>query len=110
MSRSTPENRIKKQLDTMLKEERVWFFPPQSGPYGHAGIPDRVACVLGRFVGIECKADASNKPTALQELCAERIRASGGAWFLVYDTDTIEQVRGFIHDCRRASQSTGTKA
>ena len=110
MSRSTPENRIKKQLDTMLKEERVWFFPPQSGPYGHAGIPDRVACVLGRFVGIECKADASNKPTALQELCAERIRASGGAWFLVYDTDTIEQVRGFIHDCRRASQGIGTQA
>jgi len=110
MSRATPENRVKKMLDTMLKQERVWFFSPQSGPYGHAGIPDRVACVFGRFIGIECKADASKKPTALQELCADRIRTAGGAWFLVYDTDTIEKVREHIHDCRRASEGARAQA
>jgi hypothetical protein len=109
MSRSTPENRVKKLLDTMLKTERVWFFAPQAGPYGHAGIPDRVACVFGRFVGIECKADKSKKPTALQELCAKRIHDAGGAWFLVYDEETIEKVREFIHDCRRASQSVSSE-
>ena len=107
MTKATPEGAIKKALDTMLKVERVWYFAPQAGPYGHAGIPDRIACVFGSFVGIECKADGSKKPTALQELCAKRIRESGGEWFLVYDKETIDKVRQYIHDRRRTSKSVG---
>ena len=49
---ATPEGRIKAALDRMLKAERVWFYPPQAGPFGSAGIPDRVAIVAGIFVGI----------------------------------------------------------
>lgn len=93
---STPENRIKAALDRMLKAEKVWYFSPQSGIYGVAGIPDRVAIVRGRFVGIECKADASKKPTALQLLRMKEIEAAGGKCFVVYDRETINHVRDWI--------------
>lgn len=93
---STPEGQIKRKLDKMLKDEGVWYFPPQAGPYGAAGIPDRVAIVCGMFVGIECKADAKCKLTALQERTREKIREAGGVYFVVYDTLSVEQVREFI--------------
>jgi len=59
---ATPEGRIKSKLDKVLKAEGVWFYSPQAGPFGVAGIPDRVACVNGHFVGIECKADRPRSP------------------------------------------------
>lgn len=97
---STPEGRIKRKLDKMLKDEGVWFFSPQAGPYGKAGIPDRVACIGGRFIGIECKADATKKPTKLQELCGAQIIAAGGFWFLVASDADVAKLRGWVHDCR----------
>lgn len=107
---TTPEGRIKTKLDAMLKQEGVWYFSPQAGPHGKAGIPDRIAIVDGRFVGIECKADKTKTPTKLQERCGLDIMNAGGLWFLVCDQDTIEKLRGFIHDSRRASQGSGAKA
>ena len=106
----TPEGKVKAKLDAMLKKEGVWYYSPQAGPHGVAGIPDRVAIVEGQFVGIECKADKSKKPTALQERCGQQIIAAGGAWFLACDSDTIEAIRGYIHDRRRESQGASLKA
>jgi hypothetical protein len=95
---STPESRIKSKLDRMLRQEKVWFYSPQAGAFGRAGIPDRVAIVRGRFVGIECKADITKKPTRLQVDCMAKIEAAGGKCFVVYDEQTIEDVRTFIRD------------
>lgn len=106
---ATPEGRIKAALDKMMKAERVWFYPPQAGPFGSAGIPDRVAVVEGLFVGIECKADATKKPTALQIKCMADIEAAGGKCFVVYDKATIEQVRGWIHACRRVREGRSSQ-
>jgi len=92
----TPEKRIKKKLVQMLKQEGVWYFFPAANGMGRAGIPDVIGVVKGRFIGIECKADATKKPTALQMQCAAHIREAGGAWFLVYDDVSTEIVRQFI--------------
>jgi hypothetical protein len=104
---TTPEGKIKAALDKMLKQERVWSYPPQAGPFGGAGIPDRVAVVDGLFVGIECKADATKKPTALQVKCMADIEAAGGKCFVVHDKATIEQVREWIHARRRVREGRG---
>lgn len=96
MTRNTPENKVKAALDCMLKEEKVWSFSPQSGIYGTAGIPDRIAIVDGRFVGIECKADRTKKPTALQFLRMMEIEEAGGKCFVVYDHETIAAVQKWI--------------
>jgi len=93
---TTPEGKIKFKLDKMLKNHGVWFFSPQAGPFGRAGIPDRIAIVNGTFVGIECKADPTKKPTALQVKAMKEIEGAGGKCFLVYDDQTIADVREFI--------------
>ena len=97
---TTPEGRIKNKLDKMLKSERVWFYSPQAGPFGRAGVPDRVAILGGRFIGIECKADRTKKPTALQLKCMKEIEMAGGKCFVVYDDETIDKVREFINASR----------
>ncbi len=96
---TTPEGKIKKKLDAMLKRKRdagVWFFPPQAGPFGRAGIPDRIVCCRGKFIGIEAKADSKKEPTALQIQCMRHIEEAGGKCFLVYDDKTIQQVEEYI--------------
>lgn len=105
----TPEGKIKRWLDQMLKEEGVYVDKPQAGPYGKSGTPDRILCVCGLYVGVEAKADATKEPTALQLKAAREIRANGGVWFLVYDRQTIETVREFIRDCRRRQADSDPK-
>jgi len=97
---TTPEGKIKNKLDKMLKSEKVWFYSPQAGPFGRAGVPDRVAILEGQFIGIECKADRTKKPTALQLKCMKEIEMAGGKCFVVYDDETINEVREYINDCR----------
>ena len=92
----TPEGRIKHKLDTALKQLGVWYYSPQSGPFGRAGIPDRVAIHKGRFIRIECKAAAKKKPTALQNKCMKEIDNAGGKCFLVYDEETIQEVVNYV--------------
>jgi len=107
---TTPEGRIKARLDKMLKAEGIWFYSPQAGPFGVAGIPDRVACVFGHFVGIECKADKTKKPTALQMKCMRDIEQAGGKCFVAYDDETIEAVREYIRARNSKGQGAGTEA
>jgi hypothetical protein len=98
---ATPEKKVKALLDKTLHQRKVWFYSPQAGPFGRAGIPDRVAIVDGLFLGIECKADRTKKPTRLQTQCMKQIEAAGGRCFLVYDAETIEEVAQFIDAYRK---------
>lgn len=88
----------------MLKAEKVWYFSPQAGPYGQAGIPDRIGVLTGLFFGVECKADKTKKMTALQERCKDKIEEAGGKFFLVYDKATVEEVRQWIVSTRSRRQ------
>jgi hypothetical protein len=113
---NTPEGKIKNKLDTMLKSLKnsgVWFYSPQSGIYGKSGIPDRVIVVCGSFIGVECKADRTKKPTALQLKCMKDIEMAKGKCFVVYDDKTINQVKTYIEkiidDSSRTSKSISIK-
>ena len=107
---TTPEGKIKSRLDKMLKAEGVWYYSPQAGPFGVAGIPDRVAIVSGQFVGIECKADKTKKPTAVQMKCMRDIEQAGGKCFVAYDDETIETVREYIRARNSKGQGAGVEA
>ena len=96
MAASTPEGRINRKLSKMLREKEVWYFYPSSNGFGRAGIPDLIAIVDGQFVGLECKADPSKKPTALQAKCGEEIEKAGGAWFVVNSDAMIDYIKEFI--------------
>jgi hypothetical protein len=106
----SPEGRIKSKLDKMLRAEGVWYYSPQAGPHGVAGIPDRVAIVAGQFVGIECKADKYKKPTALQMKCMRDVEQAGGKCFVTYDDETIAVVREYIRACNSKGQGVSPEA
>jgi Holliday junction resolvase len=80
----------------MLKYHNVWYYYPPANGMGQSGLPDVICNLNGLFVGIECKADHTKKPTALQLRCAEQIRAAHGYWFLVYDDISLGQVEQFL--------------
>lgn len=98
MSALTPEGKVKRKVVEVLKEHGVWYFFPANNGFGKAGIPDIIAIVGGKFMGIEVKADRTKKPTALQKKCGEEIQRAGGWWFLVYDTDTIASLEQAIKE------------
>lgn len=102
---ATPEGKVKGWLDAMFKSEGVLTYSPQAGPYGASGWPDRIGIVTGLFLGVEVKADAKCKMTALQERRKEQIENAGGTFFLVYDKATIEVVRQWIVDTRNSERA-----
>ena len=80
------EKWVKQQVVKMLKERHVYYFFPIAGAYTSIGVPDIVACIKGRFVGIECKA-GTNRPTELQLRNLESIRDNGGVALVVNEND-----------------------
>lgn len=73
----TPEGKVKRRVTEILRKHGAYYFFPLTGGFGKSGVPDIVACVNGRFIGIECKA-GKGKPTPLQSANLEQIAASGG--------------------------------
>lgn len=84
--RKVLEKWVKQQVVKMLKERHVYYFFPVAGAYTSIGVPDIVACIRGRFVGIECKA-GNNRPTELQHKNLEDIRNNGGIAMVVTEND-----------------------
>jgi len=82
----TPEGKVKDQVVAHLKAAGAYYFFPATHGFGRSGVPDIVACINGRFLGIECKA-GTNKPTALQVRELERIRMAGGCAVVANETN-----------------------
>ncbi len=72
------ENKIKK----FLKEKNIFHFKFFANACTAVGIPDIVACINGRFTGIEVKAEKGQISVA-QLIQAEKIKENGGLFFLV---------------------------
>jgi Holliday junction resolvase len=83
---TTPEKKVKDKVKAILKELGVYYFMPATHGYGSSGVPDIVACINGRFVGIECKA-GDGKPTALQEKNLVDIMNSGGVAIIINEQE-----------------------
>ena len=90
----TAEGKVKDKVRKALDDLDVYYTMPVTGGYGNAGVPDFVACVQGRFFGIECKA-GKNTTTALQEKHLSDIRGAGGV-SLVIDETNVDNVTALI--------------
>ena len=86
MKQPVKEKWVKQQVVKLLKERGIYYFFPIAGAYSSVGVPDIVACVRGRFVGIECKA-GNNRPTELQLRNLEAIRDNEGIAMVVNEND-----------------------
>lgn len=89
----TKEGKVKKKVKEALDAMGAYYFSPQAGAFGRAGIPDIVGCIKGRFFAIECKA-GDNTTTALQEKEIAKIRAVGGIALVINEKnlDAIKEV------------------
>ena len=76
------ENKIKK----FLKDRGCWYVKYFANRNTRAGVPDILACVSGRFVAIEVKAE-NGKPTELQKWNVVQIQNSGGIALILYPAD-----------------------
>jgi Holliday junction resolvase len=73
----TPERKVKDKVKKILDQHGAYYFLPATHGYGSSGVPDIVACVKGKFIGIECKAKG-NTTTALQDRNLKQIEDTGG--------------------------------
>lgn len=92
----TPEGKIKQKITAWLKAHNVWYFMPRGTTFGRSGIPDYIACLHGRLIGIEAKA-GTNKPTALQSLEHSRMR-SAGAFVLVINEHNLGELDSILKE------------
>ena len=93
----TPEKKVKKKVVEILKQHGAYYFYPVTGGFGASGVPDVVACVNGRFIGIEVKADMKKRgPTALQQKNLNEINESGGVGIVIdaNNLDALEEALG----------------
>ncbi len=79
MSEKNFENKVKH----FLKESGAWFVKFFANRMTKAGVPDILACLNGRFIGIEVKA-TNGRPSDLQVWNIEKIRQAGGYAFVLY--------------------------
>jgi hypothetical protein len=93
---TTPEKKVKDKVKKILAEFGAYYFMPATGGYGKSGVPDIVACIKGRFIGIECKANGG-KPTALQEKNLIDIMNVGGISIIVNETGIEDLKRVLEH-------------
>ena len=91
---STPEKKVKDAVKKILNTHGAYYFSPVTGGFGTSGVPDIVACIKGKFVGIETKA-GKGKPTALQEKNLINIMKTGGIAVLVNEHG-VEPLRMFL--------------
>lgn len=97
---TTPEKKVKDKIKKLLGEYGAYYFMPTTGGYGRSGVPDIVACLRGKFIGIECKANG-NKPTALQEKNLAEIMNVGG-FAVAVDENGIESFKALLDQVKNS--------
>jgi hypothetical protein len=90
----TPEKKVKDKVKAMLKDVGAYYFMPATHGYGGSGVADIVACLHGKFIAIECKANG-NKPTALQMKNMLDVSKSGGISISI-DESGYEELETFL--------------
>ena len=86
------ENKIK----AYLKSIGAYFIKTHGDRFSKVGTPDIIACVNGKFVALEVKAE-NGKPSELQLYHLEQIRKAGGHSFLLYSKD-FEDFKNFCEN------------
>lgn len=83
---ATPEAKVKAWVHAALRATGTYAANYIGGQYANNGTPDILACVKGRFFGIEVKA-GSNKPTALQVQALSDIEANNGVALVINEAN-----------------------
>ena len=100
---ATPESKVKARIHKLLEEHHAYKVNYIGGPMGTNGTPDILACIDGRFVGIEAKA-GRGKPTALQLRALALIDAAGGLALIINESN-LELLQECLRDVHKADSN-----
>lgn len=90
------ESDFKEKVERLLKKHDAWYIKYWAGSkFTKEGIPDILACVNGRFYGIELKRE-KGRPTLLQLIKLRDIRKAGGFGILLYP-ENLDQLEDLIN-------------
>ena len=82
----TPEAKVKAKIHKALKAAGAYAVNYIGGQFANNGTPDILACLEGRFIGIEAKA-GRGKPTDLQISNLRKIHNAGGVALVINETN-----------------------
>ena len=100
---STPEVLVKKKVHAAIKSAGAYAVNYIGGMYATSGTPDILACLHGRFIGIEVKA-GKNKPTDLQIHALKQIDSSTGL-ALVINEENLYYLKECLEDVHNAKSN-----
>ena len=100
---ATKESLVKKRIAKLLGEHHVYWVNYIGGQYAANGTPDILACLNGRFIGIEAKA-GKGKPTALQLRALAHIDAAHGLALIINETN-LDYLRACLQDVHKAESN-----
>lgn len=100
---ATAESLVKRKVHAALKAAGAYAVNYIGGNYASNGTPDILACLNGRFIGIEAKA-GRNKPTALQIRSLALIDAAYGL-ALVINESNLDYLRECLADVHKAESN-----
>lgn len=83
MKHMTKEKYIENKIKIFLKANNHYFIKIHGSGVQKSGVPDILACINGKFVGIEVKQE-KGKPSRLQIEHQRLIEESGGKSIIVY--------------------------
>ena len=89
-------------LRSMIQKDTLYIRMDKSS----IGMPDIIACISGRFFGIEVKDDANGKYklTEAQKMRGKAIESAGGV-FIVVDKNTVVDLNETIDDWLRVKEN-----
>lgn len=81
------ENSIKRYLDGL----GAYHIKIHGSAYMPAGTPDILACIGGKFIGIEVKKPKGGVVSELQKLKIKQIKSAGGVAFVARSLEDVKQ-------------------
>lgn len=90
----TPEAKVKAKVDKIVEAKGGFVTNPIGTMYGKSGTSDKLICLAGLFIAVECKTTeargASGKPTTLQYKYLDRVLSAGGLAAAVNESNLRE--------------------
>ena len=86
MIKIAAEKNFENKIKAYLKSIGAYFIKTHGDRFSKVGTPDIIACIKGKFVAIEVKAE-NGKPSELQRYHIQQINNAGGYSVILYPKD-----------------------
>lgn len=91
------ESKVQSDIINYLRSEGYYVYKNAASQYTEPGRPDLVACINGRFVGLEIKRPGKIKNLSeAQKIVSHKITEAGGIWRVVDNLDEVKHLVEFI--------------